>query len=134
MVSSGAQRAAVTWLEEEDGVSQRRACRAVEISRATCRDVSRWGDGGALRERLRALAEERPRFGYRRLCDLMRREGLGANHKRIYRLYRLDGLAVRRKKRKRVAGTRGTGTAAPTAPDQRWSMDSMCDQLVTPGA
>jgi len=129
MVSSQAQRAVVSWLEEEYVVSQRRACRAMGVSRATCRYVSRRGDGGVIRERLRALAEERPRFGYRRLCDLMRREGLAANHKRIYRLYQLDGLAVRRKKRKRVAGTRGTATVAPTGPDQRWSMDFMCDQL-----
>jgi len=79
--------------------------------------------------RLRALAEERPRFGYRRLWVLLRREGFAVNPKRVYRLYRLDGLQVRRKKRKRVAVARRRALELPTRPNERWSMDFICDQL-----
>ena len=129
MVSSTGQRAAVGWLQGEYGTSQRRVCRALGVSRATCRYVTRRGDGGVIRQRLNALAEERPRFGYRRLHDLIRREGFAVNHKRIYRLYCQDGLTVRRKKRKRVARARREPLALPEAPNQRWSMDFMCDQL-----
>ncbi len=129
MVSSTARRAAVDWLQGEYGTSQHRACRALGVSRATCRYVSRRGDGGVIRQRLKALAEERPRFGYRRLHDLIRREGFTVNHKRVYRLYCQDGLKVRCKKRKRVARARRQPLAPPKAPNQRWSMDFMCDQL-----
>lgn len=129
MVSSAARRAAVSWLQGEYGTSQRRACRALGMHRATCRYEARREDGRVIRQRLRCLAEERPRFGYRRLHDLMRREGLAVNHKRVYRLYRLEALAVRRKKRKRVAHGRRQPLARPTAPNQRWSMDFLCDQL-----
>ena len=70
---------------------------------------------------------ERPRFGYRRLCALLAREGQKANHKCVYRLYRAEGLAVRRRRRKRLA--RGTGIAEglPQRSKQRWSMDFVSD-------
>lgn len=86
-------------------------------------------DEAELRQRLRALAVERPRFGYRRLHVLLRREGLGVNHKRVYRLDCAEGLAVRRRKRKRVAGPRGASESIVTGPDQRWSLDFMSDAL-----
>jgi putative transposase len=129
MVSPAARREAATWLIDEFTVSQRRACRALELGLATCRYRSRRRDGGILRERLRSLAEERPRFGYRRLHVMLRREGFAVNAKRVYRLYRLDGLAVRRKKRKRVSHGPRLPMELPTAPNLRWSMDFTCDQL-----
>lgn len=54
-------------------------------------------------ERLRSLARERPRFGYRRLQLMLGREGQHVNHKRVYRLYRTEGLAVRKKERKKLS-------------------------------
>lgn len=129
MVSPAAKREAAGWLTETFSVSQRRACRVLDLCLATCRYQPRRGDGGIIRQRLRALAEERPRWGYRFLHVLLKREGLQVNHKRVYRLYRLDGLKLRRKKRrKRVARPRRP-LAAPTRANERWSMDFMCDQL-----
>jgi putative transposase len=90
-------------------MSQRRACRLIGAQRRTMRSQRRGRryqrDEPQRRERLRVLAAERPRWGSRRLQVLLRRE-LGAgtiNHKRVQRLYRLEGLAIRRRPRKRVA-------------------------------
>ena len=74
MVSPAAKRTATKWLAEEYSVSQRRACRVLELCLSTCRYKARRAEGGVLLERLRALAEERPRFGYRRLLVMLRRE------------------------------------------------------------
>jgi putative transposase len=82
-----------------------------------------------LRVRLRALAEERRRFGYRRLHVLLRREGHAVNRKRVQRLYREEKLTVRRRGgRKRALGLRRPIEAA-LAPNQRWSLDFVSDQL-----
>jgi putative transposase len=82
-----------------------------------------------LRERLKALAAERRRFGYRRLAILLRREGLQANLKKIYRLYREEGLAVKRRKgRKRAAGARSPLPRAERV-NQVWSLDFLSDAL-----
>ncbi len=97
------KREAATWLVGEYEVSQRRACRTLGLGLSTCRYVSRGVDGSEVRKRLVELAEERPRFGYRRLWLLLRREGHEVNPKRIYRLYRLEGLKLRPKRRKRVS-------------------------------
>src|SRR5205823_460960 len=86
-------------------------------------------DDVALRERLKALAQERRRFGYRRLHVLLRREGHAVNRKRVQRLYREERLTVRRRGgRKRAIGTRRP-MVMPLAPDQRWSLDFISDQL-----
>ncbi len=79
--------------------------------------------------RIRDLATARVRYGYRRLHVLLRREGGKVKHKRVYRLYRLHGLSLRRKTRnKRIRGIR-VALAPPTAPNERWSMDVMRDRL-----
>ena len=86
-------------------------------------------DDGALRERLKALAQERRRFGYRRLHVLLRREGHAVNRKRVQRLYREERLTVRRRGgRKRAIGTRRP-METPLAANQRWSLDFVSDQL-----
>ncbi len=95
MVSPAARREGADLLIEEFGVSQRRACRVLNLCLATYRYKSRRGDGGVIRRRMRELAEERPRFGYRRLHVLLRREGFRVNHKRVYRVYREEGLTFR---------------------------------------
>lgn len=86
-------------------------------------------DDTALVERLRALARERPRFGYRRLHALLRREGEMVNHKRVYRVYRAAGLAVPRRKRKRIAASRGLQVKIGRMPNDHWSLDFMSDTL-----
>jgi putative transposase len=79
--------------------------------------------------RLQAHAAERPRYGYRRLHTLIAREGLRANHKRVYGVYRAAGLQVRRRKRKRVTRADRQPLAAPRTRNERWSMDFMVDTL-----
>jgi putative transposase len=110
-------------------MSERRACRVVGLSRSSVRYRDRKADDGALRERLRQLAAERRRFGYRRLHVLLRREGTRVNHKRVYRLYREEGLAVRRRGRKKVAREARLPVAVPQGPNQRWSLDFVSDAL-----
>ena len=84
-------------------VSERRACNALRFPRSSHRYESVRENPVALRMRLRELAAARPRFGYRRLWVLLRREGWSVNHKRVYRLYREEGLLVRFKGRKKRA-------------------------------
>ncbi len=128
MVSPAAKREAATWLVGEYEVSQRRACRTLGLGLSTCCYVSRRVDGGEVRKRLVELAEERLRLGYRRLWLLLRREGHEVNPKRVYRLYRLGGLKLRPKKRKRVSRHRQK-LVEPKHVNDRWSMDFMSDQL-----
>lgn len=109
-------------------MSERRACRVLGFDRTTIRYRSS-RDDGALRERMRTLAETRRRFGYRRLHILLRQEGVVINRKRTQRVYRELGLTVRRRRgRKRAVGTRAPILAA-AAPNARWSLDFVHDQL-----
>ena len=86
-------------------------------------------DDAALRQRLRELATERRRFGYRRLHLLLKREGVTVNRKKLYRLYKEERLTVRRRGgRKRALGTRAP-MAIPQDPNQRWSLDFVADTL-----
>jgi putative transposase len=90
---------------------------------------SRRPDDSGLRERLRALASIRRRFGYRRLAWVLEREGTKVNLKKIYRVYREEGLAVRRRRgRRRAIGARAP-IIVPLALNQRWSLDFVMDQL-----
>jgi len=114
---------------EEKGYSQRRACALIGMHPKTFRYRSQRSDDAAVRERLKALAQERRRFGYRRLLILLRREGVELNHKKLFRLYREERLTVRRRGgRKRAIGTRAP-MALPERPNQRWSLDFVSDQL-----
>ena len=110
------------------GLSERRSCSLVGLERKTFRYQSRLPSREGLRARLRELAEERVRWGYRRLHVLLRREGIQANHKAVYRLYREEGLAVRRRKRKRVAVPR-RAMVLPQRLNERWSMDYVSDVI-----
>lgn len=130
-MTPAAKREAVAHLRVLLGVSERRACRIVEADRKSMRYRSRRVDDGDLRTRLRELAHERRRFGYRRLHVLLRREGMMINRKKTQRLYREEGLAVRRRcGRKRAVGTRAPAPV-PALPNQRWSLDFVHDQLIT---
>jgi len=110
-------------------MSERRACLLLGADRSTVRYRSIRPDDGTLRARLRSLARERRRFGYRRLGLLLAREGLRPNHKKLRRLYREERLQVRRRGgRKRAIGTRAP-MAVPDGPNQRWSLDFASDTL-----
>lgn len=98
MVGPAAQREGVAHLQAVLGISQRRACAVVQADRKMVRYQSRRPPDIELRERLRSLAAERRRFGYRRLFVLLRREGEASGKNRIYRLYREEGLTVPRRR------------------------------------
>lgn len=127
MVTSAAKREAVAHLVGHYEVSQRRACSVLSVDRSAIRYRSSRPDDTAVRARLRDLAAVRRRFGYRRLLVLLRREGMGMNHKKLRRLYREERLQVRRRGgRKRALGTRAP-MALPQGPNQRWSLDFLSD-------
>ena len=116
-------------MRDAHGISERRACALLGADRSTVRYRPRKPVDEALRARLRSLAAERRRFGYRRLGLLLAREGLRPNHKKLRRLYREERLQVRRRGgRKRAIGTRAP-MAVPDSPNQRWSLDFASDTL-----
>src|ERR1700726_4329484 len=129
VVTPAAERRAVAHLKEAFGLSERRACKAIGCCRMTVRYESTRPDDRDLRERMKAIAHERRRFGYRRVHILLKREGYMVNHKKLFRLYREEKLAVRRRGgRKRAIGTRAP-MMIPLAPNERWSLDFVSDQL-----
>lgn len=107
-------------------VSQRRACQLVSVDPKTVRR-ERVPDCPEIRQRMREIASERRRFGYRRIGLMLAREGMVMNHKKLRRLYREEGLAVKRRRgRKRAPGTRKP-LSIPAGPSQRWSLDFLSD-------
>ena len=129
MVTPAVKREAVAHLKAQFGLSERRACQIAGADRKTVRYRSQRAPDTALRGRLRDLANERRRFGYRRLFVLLRREGEPSGINRIYRLYREEGLTVRKRKARRKA----LGTRAPilmeARANARWSLDFVHDQF-----
>lgn len=115
----------MTW-----AVSERRACGVIELWRRTKRYVSTRDPQDALRIRLKDLAAARVRYGYRRLHVLLKREGWQANHKRIYRLYGQENLAMRTKRpRRHVTAKARQDRVAVGRANECWSMDFMAGQL-----
>jgi len=129
MVRPAAKRDAVAHLRSQFEMSERRACSVIAADRTMIRYRSVRPDDSSLRLRLRELAQERRRFGYRRLFIFLHREGEPSGITRVYRLYREEGLAVRKRRTRRKA----IGTRAPilveAKPNARWSLDFVHDQL-----
>lgn len=129
MVGPAAQREAVRFTLKEFQFSERQACKLLSLPRSTFRykplpDKNEW-----LRLRLKELAGERRRFGSPRLCVLLRREGKIVNHKRVERIYREEGLSLRKRKKKRQTAALRVVLPTPKEPNERWSMDFVSDQL-----
>ncbi|PXV96639.1 putative transposase [Pantoea ananatis] len=117
---------------EVAGLSQRRASRLAGLSLSTCRySAQRPAADAQLSLRITELAPERRRFGYRRIWQLLRREGLHVNHKRVYRIYHLNGLSVKRRRRRKSLATERLPLLRPDAPNLTWSMDFVMDALAT---
>lgn len=111
-------------------VSTRKACRATGVARSTVAYRARRPSQEPLRRRLRELAQARVSYGYKRLHVLLRRDGWAVNVKRVYRLYREEGLALVRRRRTRRKSTVVRSARAPvTGANQRWAMDFMADAL-----
>ncbi|WP_155773509.1 IS3 family transposase [Rhizobium leguminosarum] len=129
MVGPAAQRDAVTHLKAVMGLSERRACQIISADRKMIRYRSSRPPEVELRTKLRDLANERRRFGYRRLFVLLRRDREPSGVNRIYRLYREEGLSVRKRKaRRRAVGTRAPILVEAKA-NARWSLDFVHDQF-----
>jgi putative transposase len=113
----------------DHGYSERRACRLIGVDRTAFQYRARRPDDAGVRERLRELANERRRFGYRRLAVMLKRDGRRMNLKKVYRLYKEERLTVRKRGgRKRALGTRAPMTM-PQDANQRWSIDFVQDAL-----
>lgn len=111
----------------EQGLTQRRACDVVQLHRSTSRYQSKKPADTELIRNIKMIADERPRFGYLRIHAMLQSDGYHVNHKRVYRIYRELGLAVRRKGRKKFFWGRVSSKETAGAPNQRWSMDFVHD-------
>ena len=121
-----ARRDAALRAMRDHDISQRRACILVGVDPKTVRR-ERPPDNPEIRKEMGQIAEKRRRFGYRRIGILLARKGMTMNHKKLYRLYREEGLSVRRRRgRKRARGSRSPMPEA-LRPGQRWSMDFVSD-------
>jgi len=123
-------RQLVEYLRTSYRISIRRACGVVCFDRSTYHYKHRRPEQASLRKRIRELSEARVRYGYRRIHILLRREGWTINHKRTRRLYRQEGLQLRRKTPKRkVSAKRRENRVVAAAANDCWSMDFLSDQL-----
>jgi len=129
MVTPAAKREAVAHLRGSLEVSERRACSIIAADRSSARYRARRPDDDALRARLWELADQRRRFGYRRLHVLLRGEGWTMNRKKTQRLYGEEGLTVRRRRSRRRIAVARTPIPKPEGPNSRWSTDFVHDQL-----
>ena len=125
------QRDRVGFLARTFGVGIRRACSLINFNRASYYCKSKAGPlNGLLRERIKAIAAARVRYGYRRISVLLRREGFAVSDKRVYRLYALEGLSLRAKlPHRRRAATPRSQRFVPETINEVWSMDFMHDRL-----
>jgi putative transposase len=111
----------------KESLSERRACELVGLHRSVFRHV-RVDNDGELKEAIRMIAMRRKRFGYRRICDILRKKQI-VNHKKVYRLYREMELKFRRKVRKKRQQGDRVPMVVPAGPNERWSMDFVSDTL-----
>lgn len=128
-MTPAARRDAVGHLKALLEVSERRACAMITVDRSSIRYRSTRPDDEVLRARLRELADQRRRFGYRRLHVLLRQDGHLVNRKKTQRLYREEGLTVRRRKSRRRIALPRTPIPLAIGPNSRWSVDFVHDQL-----
>jgi putative transposase len=129
VVTPAERRSVVAFLQEHHRLSERRTCKIVGLCRSSCRYQAKPSNDAEIRARLRELAEQRRKFGAPRLHTLLRREGYLINHKRTERLYREEGLSLRRKKRRKRGSHLRVVLAGPGRVNQHWSMDFVADSL-----
>jgi len=117
-------------MQTKTGISERRACRLVGLSRSTLRyEAVEYAANELLAERIVTLAHQGRRFGYRRIHAMLRREGVHANHKRVYRLYRDAQLAIKKRKRRKGVAVAREVLELPRRRNEVWSMDFVMDSL-----
>jgi putative transposase len=129
VVTPQARKEAARHLKEIYRLSTRRACRLVSLKRSVFNYCAQPDKNAMIRERMLMLAKLKPRYGYKRLHLLLKREGFAINRKRVERLYRVENLSLRKKRaKKRRSGLR---TLMPilTTRNEAWSMDFVSDAL-----
>lgn len=131
MVTPAAKRKAACVMVTEFRRSQARSCQLMDLQRSTFRYRSPRTGEHELREKIRDLAHRRPRFGYRRLGIFLEREGFQINHKRLFRLYRSEGLSLPRKRPRKRLWQRPKPLLAAVKPGERWSIDFVSDRLAS---
>ena len=129
MVTPAARRAAAQWLHHERGISERRACRLTGCPRRTKRYQSVRIETTGLRQAILEIAYAQPRYGIRRVHWWVRQQGFESGRRRVRRIYREEGLVVRKRRRKRLEAVVRRPMSLPTGTAQRWSMDFAHDQL-----
>jgi putative transposase len=130
-VKPSRRRPVVECLRGGYKVSERRGCEVARLARSTKRYRSSKDPQTALRHRIRELAQARVRYGYRKIRVLLNREGWKVGKKRVYRLYREEGLTLRQQpRRRRQAAAHQRERTTPRPPNEVWSLDLMADQLV----
>jgi putative transposase len=129
VVTVAARRQVAAFFRAELRFTERRACRLIGLHRSTSRYARKRDEDKDLRRRLREWASRRPRWGYRTLQWQLERDGVQVSLKKVYRLYREEGLRLRRRRRKHVAASPRQGLPPVTQPNERWSMDFMSDEF-----
>jgi putative transposase len=130
MVSPAQRREGVAWVRRAYRLSQRRAIRVLGVARSSVRYRSQRARYDPLRARIREIAAARVSWGYRQVHTLLRREGWVVNHKLVYRLYKEEGLTLRRRRpKRRRSAQRRERAGAPERPNERWAMDFVHDTL-----
>lgn len=123
----------MVWAKAK-GLSERRACQLASLGRSTHRYQSRGKDDAELVQCLRKIAVKHKRFGYRRAHALAVREGFAINHKKVYRLWKQEGLAVRRRVKKRyVRKPKQEVPVVASRAHEVWCMDFVQDQVMSGG-
>lgn len=131
MVTPADRRTAVGVMIDEVPISERRSCRLVGGRRSTVRYRSRRADFTELRLQLGELARTYPRWGYRMLCEIFRNAGTMVNHKRVYRIYKAEGLGLPRRRARKGPRPRQEKLEEAVRPNQRWSADFVSDTFAS---
>ncbi|HSW72134.1 MAG TPA: IS3 family transposase [Chlamydiales bacterium] len=130
VVGPKAKREVMNYFIEKYKFSQRKACKIVQLCRASGRyTIKSNEENDEICKKIKLIAEERRRFGYRRIGYLLLRGGYKINHKRVYRLYKTQGLEVQRRQRRRKVVSARLTPKTPSSINERWSIDFMMDSL-----
>jgi putative transposase len=129
-VNAPRRREGVRRLRDQ-GLSERQACRLVEVSRSTARYRPHPRDDAPLAERLRKITRRKPRYGYRRAWATLRRAGERINHKRVYRVWRKEGLSLKNRRRRKRARSGASVPCQATRPHQVWTYDFIHDACIS---
>ena len=131
MVAPAARRRAVEWLTTERHVTARRACRLLSLARSTWGYRTKRAEPEGLRQAIRDVAYAHPRSGYRFVHWRVVRDGFTVGQRRVRRLYRLEGLHVRKRRRRRLRLAVRVPRSTPARVNERWSLDFVHDQLAS---